>query len=167
MISPCGHPKEKLLAVPLQQPLMFLFSITFGVCHRDSIEENNKLPLIPPRVDVCDFFFFSPPGKNESNPLPLSLSVPLTTTPHVSQTSQLFFREEQEVVRHSTLTWLGRTTGPLVLLLRTRSNGLAGASVARLREPAGLCGAVGARRHAGRAVPLRSERRRSGPGGGQ
>lgn len=104
--------------------------------------------------------------KTESNPHPLSLSVPLTTTPRVSQTSKLFFREEGEVVRYSTLTWLGQTTGPLVLLLRTRSNGLPGAKVARLREPFGLRGVVGARRYGGRALPLRSERRRSGPGGG-
>lgn len=70
-------------------------------------------------------------------------------------------------MRYSTLTWLGRTTGPLVLLVRTQSNGLAGAKMARLREHFGHCGVVGARRYGGRAVPFRSERRRSDPGGGQ
>lgn len=83
MISPRGRPKEKLLAVPLQQPLMLLFSITFEVCHRDSIEENYKLPFIPPRVDVCDSFFS--PWKKMKATLSLSpfrsLSQPRPTFP--------------------------------------------------------------------------------------
>lgn len=113
--------------------------------------------------------FFSLPGTNWKQPSPSLPFGPSYNHAPRFPNFPTFFREEEEeeVARYSTLTWHGRTTGPLVLLLRTRSNGLAGAKMARLREPFGLCGVVGAWRYGGGAVPFRSQRRRPGPGGGQ
>lgn len=77
------HPKT-FLALPQQQPLMFLLPISFDLRCTDGVEENHKLESS--LVLMCVIFF--PGKKTESNHL--SLSAPLTTTPHASPTSQLF-----------------------------------------------------------------------------